>query len=62
MLKTKKQLLHWLTRFEKTSKEKGMAGFLIKRGLAKSKAMANFELLIVAAVFFSLSPLVFYFI
>ena len=54
-----KKLLRWLTKYEKASHEKGMVGFLIKKGLAKSKTGANMELFLIALFFFALSPLMF---
>jgi hypothetical protein len=59
MLKSKCTLMHWLTKYEKTSSEKGMAGFLIKKGIANGKKSANTELLLVAIIFFMMSQLVF---
>jgi hypothetical protein len=59
MSKSKCGLLSWLTKCEKSSREKGMVGFLIKKRFAKSKGMANFELIIIAILFFAMSPLVF---
>ena len=59
MSKSKKGLLSWLTKFEKSSREKGMVGFLIKKRFAKSKGVANLELIIIAMFFFVMSPLVF---
>ncbi len=62
MSKSKSKLLRWLTKFEKTSREKGMAGWLIKRGLAKGKGTANVELLLVSVFFFAMSKLIFVFV
>ena len=59
MSKSKCTLMHWLTKYEKTSCERGMAGFLIKKGIASGKKTANLELLLVAIFFFSISPLMF---
>ena len=59
MSKSKCTLLHWLTKYEKTSSEKGMAGFLIKKGIANGKKTANIELVLVAVIFFMLSQLIF---
>jgi len=59
MKKSKCNLIHWLTRYEKTSCEKGMVGFLIKKGIAKGKGTANVELLLISIIFFLLSKLVF---
>jgi hypothetical protein len=59
MSKSKKGLMCWLTKCEKSSREKGMVGFLIKKGIAKSKGVANFELIIIAVFFFIMSPLMF---
>lgn len=59
MSKSKHGLLSWLTKFEKSSREKGMVGFLIKKKFAKSKGVANFELIIIAILFFAISPLMF---
>jgi hypothetical protein len=52
---SKHALIHWLTRFEKTSSQKGMVGFLIRRGAAKTKRMANTELVVIAIFFFAVS-------
>ena len=59
MSKSKRGIIHWLTKYEKTSSEKGMAGFLIKKGIAKGKSTANIELLLVAVIFFMMSQIVF---
>jgi hypothetical protein len=59
MSKSKCGLIHWLTRFEKTSTEKGMTGWLIKKGIAKNKSIANTELLLIAIIFFMMSKLAF---
>lgn len=59
MSKSKCGLIHWLTKFEKSSANKGMVGFLIKKGIAKSKGMANLFLLLVSFIFFAMSKLVF---
>ena len=59
MSKSKCGLIHWLTKFEKTSTEKGMAGWLIKKGIAKNKSTANTELLLIAIIFFMMSKLAF---
>jgi hypothetical protein len=59
MSKSKKGLVHWFTKFEKTSAQKGMAGFLIKKGIAKGKGTANFELVMIAVIFFMMSKIIF---
>jgi hypothetical protein len=59
MSKSKCGLIHWLTEFEKTSTEKGMTGWLIKKGIAKNKSTANTELLLIAIIFFMMSKLAF---
>lgn len=59
MSKSRHRLLHWLTKCEKSSSEKGMVGFLIKKKVARSKTMANAELVCIATFFFTMSPLVF---
>ncbi len=59
MSKSKYRLIHWLIRFEKTSTENGMAGWLIKKGIAKNKGTANTELLLIAIIFFMMSKLAF---
>ncbi len=59
MSKSKKGFVHWLTKFEKTSTQKGMAGFLVKKGIAKGESTANVELMLVAIIFLMMSKLVF---
>jgi hypothetical protein len=59
MSKSKSGLIHWLISFEKTSTNKGMAGFIIKKGIVKSKVMANLFLLLVSFIFFAMSSLMF---
>jgi len=59
MSKSKHGLMHWLTCYEKISSKKGMAGWLIKKGIAKNTGMANVELIIVSLFFFALSKLSF---
>jgi hypothetical protein len=54
-----KCLLKWITKCEKTSAQKGMVGFLIKKGMAKSKSMANVELIFIAILFFAMSKIIF---
>ena len=59
MSKSKKGLLHWFTKFEKTSTDKGMVGFLIKKKITKSKTSANFVLVCISGFFFAMSELIF---
>jgi hypothetical protein len=59
MSKSKKGFVCWLTCCEKTSAQKGVAGFLVKKGIAKGKCTANVELVLMAVIFFVLSKLVF---
>jgi hypothetical protein len=59
MSKSKCGLIHWLTKFKKTSTQKGMAGWLIKKGIAKSKGTANLFLLLVSFIFFAMSKIVY---
>jgi len=59
MSKSKKGFICWFTKYEKTSSDKGMAGWLIKKGIAKNKFTANAELVFVSMVFFAMTPLVF---
>ena len=59
MSKSKRGIIHWITKFEKPSCEKGMVGFLVKKGIAKGKKTANIELLLIALFFFAMSPLMF---
>ncbi|MEI7513603.1 MAG: hypothetical protein WCJ74_03220 [bacterium] len=54
-----KRLANWLTKYEKTSTQKGMAGFLVKKGIAKGESTANVELMLVAIIFLMMSKLVF---
>lgn len=51
--------MNWLTNFEKTSANKGMAGWLIKKGIAKGEKTANVELFLISMIFFMMSKLVF---
>ena len=59
MSKSKRSFLKWATRFEKTSCEKGMVGWLIKKRIVKTKFMGNALLVMISIFFFSMSPLVF---
>lgn len=59
MSKSKCGFVKWITKCEKSSCGKGMVGFLIKKRFAKSKEGANFELVIISAIFFTLSRLIF---
>lgn len=60
MSKSKKGLVCWLTKCEKTSANKGMAGWLIKKKIAKGKGTANTFLLLVSFIFFSMTSIVVY--
>ncbi len=57
MSESKKGLLRWLTKCEKTSSDKGMVGWLIKKKIAKTKFTANSLLVLVSIFFFVVSSL-----
>jgi hypothetical protein len=54
-----KRFIKWLVKYEKSSREKGMTGFLIKKRLARSKKTANAILVSISIFFLAISPLMF---